>query len=324
MSYSSFCKSIIPFGRLASLSAIAVSALTISSADAAEYEVEIIAEGLAAPSAIATKSHRTLYFSEVPTPGVFGTDGGENTVKKLDLRTGRMVTISEGEPYPINIALGRRGQVYWTCQTAGVILQYNRHDGKSFFLPADPGADDAQFLLSPTGITVDRNSDVLFTELPMPGTVGPNMVSVSDGENITHISNDEPAPTDIVISFDGTAYWTCNTAGVIIRRSRAGVISILKTGLESPTGIALDRWGRKLYYTELPTPGVSGDEGGTNRVVELDLYTMKTTNVSEGFPLPKDVAVAPNGNVYWTCTKAGVIACAKPKVKKKRHSYFWW
>ncbi|EDY80865.1 hypothetical protein VDG1235_482 [Verrucomicrobiia bacterium DG1235] len=220
--------------------------------------------------------------------------------------------ISEGEPYPVNIAVDDRKNVYWTCMTAGVILKYNQKYGKSFFLPADPMAEDVEFLMSPNGITVDTNGDVLFTELPDPGVMGANMVSVSDGYNISLISGHEPAPTDIVIARDGTAYWTCATAGVIVKRTPAGVISVLKDGLENPTGIAIDYLGRKLYFTELPTPGVSGAEGGTNRVVELNLRTMEMCNVSVGFPLPADVTVTPQGKVYWTCTKAGVIACATP------------
>jgi hypothetical protein len=33
--------------------------------------------------------------------------------------------------------------------------------------------------------------------------------------------------------------------------------------------------------------------------------------IHEGDPEPTDVAVARNGNVYWTCTSAGVIVEAK-------------
>ena len=76
--------------------------------------------------AIATNSYRTLYYSEVPERGA---PGGENTVKRLDLRSKDSSLISQGEPYPINIALDRRGNIYWTCNTAGVILKYSRYGG---------------------------------------------------------------------------------------------------------------------------------------------------------------------------------------------------
>lgn len=303
-------------------------AVSTSIASAREFETEIIAEGLASPTAISMSGSRSLFYSEVPTPGVPGTEGGENTVMKLDLRRGSTTTISEGEPYPINIAVDRRGNAYWTCKTAGVILRYDRRSrDKDFFLPSDIGEEEPSFLLSPNGIAVHHSGDVLFTELPLPGVSGPNMVSASDGQNITVLSSNEPAPTDIAVAYDGTAYWTCNTAGVIVRKSPSGVISVLKTGLESPTGIALDPWGRRLYYTELPTPGVPGfpdnDQGGTNRVVELDLRSMETNVVSTGFPLPQDVTVASNGKVYWTCTAAGVIACATPKPEKRKYRWSW-
>jgi len=123
---------------------------------------------------------------------------------------------------------------------------------------------------------------------------------------------------DIVVSYNGNAYWTCKEAGVILRRSPAGVIGKLLDGLEKPTGIALDRAGRYLYFTEIPTPGVfGGDVGpggdGRNRVMEYDLWKQTLSRVSFGFPTPTDVAVAPNGKIYWTCTKVGVIACATPQ-----------
>ncbi len=270
----------------------------ISWASARDFKVDIVMEGLNSPTGIAARSAKGLYFSEIPTPNV---GGGSNTVKFLNLRNGRVSVISEGEPNPVNIALGRRGNVYWTCQTAGVILKYNRHYGKSLFLDE---------LMMPSGITVDRNGDVLFTELPMPGTPGANSVSVSDGEHISLISDGEPAPTDIVIARNGTAYWTCSTAGVILKRSPAGVISLLLDGLAKPTGIALDRKGENLYYTELPTPGVFD---GDNKVMELNLNTMEKSVVAAGFPLPADVTVALNGKIYWTCTTAGVIASATPQ-----------
>jgi len=39
----------------------------------------------------------------------------------------------------------------------------------------------------------------------------------------------------------------------------------------------------------------------------LDLRSGEVTFVRAGDPEPTDVAVARNGNVYWTCTSAGVI-----------------
>lgn len=284
------------------------------------FDVEIIAEGLNSPTGIATNSYRTLYYSEVPDVGV---PGAGNTVKRLDLRSGNSTLISEGEPYPINIALDRRGNVYWTCKTAGVILKYDRYrKTKSPWLPKEFNPETTPLedrLMSPSGLSFNRYGEALFTEVPDPGNVGLNMVSATNGYTITPISDNEPEPTDIVIAPNGAAYWTCKSAGVILRRSPAGVIEKLLSDLEEPNGIAIDRSGRYLYFTELPTPNLFGgdvgpeDQGGRNRVMEYDLWRKKLTTVSTGFPLPTDVAVAPNGRIYWTCTTVGVIACATPK-----------
>ena len=160
------------------LAAIAfVSEADARGANDRTFDVEIIAEGLNKPMAIATNSPRTLYYSEVPDPGGFG---GENAVKRLNLQSGESSLISLGEPYPINIALDRRGNVYWTCKTAGVILKYSRSSGtKAPFYPMDfdpTTTEPEDRLMMPSGITVDRHGDVLFTEVPDPGNVGMNMV----------------------------------------------------------------------------------------------------------------------------------------------------
>ena len=90
-----------------------------------------------------------------------------------------------------------------------------------------------------------------------------------------------------------------------------GETSVLLEGLNHPVGIALDHKGETLYFTEVPTPGVPGNAGGQNRVNALDLRTKAVSVIHEGDPEPTDVAVARNGNVYWTCTSAGVIVEAK-------------
>ena len=85
----------------------------------------------------------------------------------------------------------------------------------------------------------------------------------------------------------------------------------LLTGLTSPVGIALNRSGRLLYWTEVPTPGVSGKNGGTNKVWQYNLKTGVKTLVNSGDPEPTDVTVGPNGDIYWTCSSAGVIVEAR-------------
>jgi sugar lactone lactonase YvrE len=260
------------------------------------YRFEVVASGLARPVGIALDGSSDLYFSEVPNPAV---PGAGNGVSHLDLDTGVITRISNGEPEPTNIAVARNGDVYWTCKSAGVILRHLEDTGMT-----EPFATG---LNQPSGISVGRRGAVYFTEIPAPGVGGgPNTVSVLRGNHKLVISMGEPEPTDVVVARNGDLYWTCKTAGVILRRSK-GTTSLFKSGLESPSGIAIDHQNAVLYFTEVPTPGVSGDDGGRNRVRALTLATGRLRTIHSGDPEPTDVAVARNGNVYWTCTSAGVI-----------------
>ncbi len=280
--------------------AVAAALLSGGFSAAEGYTTRVVAQGLSRPVGIALGGNDTIYFTEIPTPGV---GGGANAVKRLELDTCDIETLHMGEPEPVNIALDRQGNVYWTCKTAGVILRQDE-DGTTETL-----LDELQ---KPSGITVGRQGRVYFTEIPSPGVPGAgNKVSVFDGSQIKVLHEGEPEPTDIVISRDGELYWTCKSAGVILKQVR-GVTTTLLDGLDHPTGIALDHKGQRLFFTEVPTPGLPGSAGGSNKVWELDLKTMKQNLVHAGDPEPTDVAVARNGNVYWTCTSAGVIVEAKP------------
>jgi DNA-binding beta-propeller fold protein YncE len=286
--------------------AAAVFLILGGGASAEEYRFRLVASGLSRPVGIAVEGSDTLYFTEVPTPGMAG---GANAVSKLDLETNDVTTLHMGEPEPINIALDRDDNVYWTCRSAGVILAQDE-DGVTQTLLAD--------LARPTGIAVDRRGGhVYFTEVPSPGVPGAgNRVLVFDGETTTVLHEGEPEPTDIVVSKKGAIYWTCKSAGVILAQID-GVTTTLLAGLDHPSGIALDRQGRTLYFTEVPTPEVPGSAGGRNKVWEVDLKTLQKTVVNAGDPEPTDVAVAKNGRVYWTCTSAGVIVEARPVRGKK-------
>lgn len=271
-------------------------------ADGPQYRFRVVAAGLARPIGIAVGGWKTVYFTEVPTPGV---GGGQNGVSQLDLESGEVRVLHRGEPEPTHIALDRDGDLYWTCKSAGLILTLAEGDA------------DAQLLLGglaqPSGIAVGRRGAVYFTEIPMPGVAGgQNGVSVfKDGTKMV-LHSGEPEPTDIAVNRHGVLYWTCKSAGVILVR-RDGQTSVLLDGLDSPSGIALDRAGANLYFTEVPTPGVGGADGGQNKVSVLNLRTGHVRRIHEGDPEPTDVAVAPNGAVYWTCTSAGVIVEARPK-----------
>jgi streptogramin lyase len=276
-------------------------------ASAQEYETSVVVSGLTRPTGITVQGSQTLYFTQLPTPGVPGTMGGTNTVNRVVLGAGGIETLTMGEPEPTHLALAPDGTLYWTCKSAGVILARSREGDVSLFLGN---------LTKPSGISVGRDGDVYFTQIPTPGISGmmggTNTVNVSDGTSIQTLTMGEPEPTDIVVAKDGTAYWTCKSANVILKRTPDGTVSLLLGDLDKPIGIALDHQNRKLYFTEVPTPGVPGSMGGGNKVNELDLETMALTVVAFGDPEPTDVAVASNGRIYWTCSSAGVIVEAKP------------
>ena len=277
---------------------LAVSAFVVH-ADGG-YRLKVVASGLSRPTGIAVGGWDTVYFTEVPTPGV---GGGRNGVSSLDLESGDITVLHQGEPEPTNLSVTRDDEVYWTCKSAGVILKMTE-DGDT--MPVLTG------LHKPSGISVSRRGTVYFTEVPMPGVAGgTNNVSAFDGTTKTIVSSGEPEPTDVVVSRNGSLYWTCKSAGVILER-RNGRTSVLLNGLNSPVGIALDKSGKHLYYTEVPTPGVSGRNGGHNKVSVVNLRNNRVTTINSGDPEPTDVAVAPNGKVYWTCSSAGVIVEASP------------
>ena len=265
---------------------------------AEDYEFSVVASGLNQPTGIAVEGSETVYFTFVPTPGVPGANG----VARLDLETGEISTLHMGEPEPRNIVVDREGSLYWTCTTAGVILK-QLEDGTTFtFLSG---------LERPVGIAVDRRGTVFFTEVPTPGVAGgENRVVAFDGSTKTVLHMGEPEPVDVVVARNGDLYWTCRTAGVILEQSQ-GQTRVLLGGLDHPVGLALDHKGERLYFTEVPTPGLAGSEGGRNRISQLDLRSGEVKLVHAGDPEPTDVAVARNGNVYWTCTSAGVIVEAR-------------
>ena len=232
--------------------------------------------------------------------------GAGNAVKMLDLEDGSISTLHTGEPEPTNLALGGRGSLYWTCKSAGVILVQGR-DGVT--------TPVLRNLAKPSGVAVDKKGNIYYTLLPTPGVPGTNggtnSVAFFNGTTSVVLHAGEPEPTDIVVDKKGEFYWTCKSAGVILEQTGTGSTTVLLSGLNKPTGIALNKKGDLLYWTEVPTPGVSGRNGGQNKVWELNLRTNVRTLVHTGDPEPTDVTVNDEGDVYWTCGSAGVIVEAK-------------
>lgn len=287
--------------RLKTLGLVALAvAVSMPVLAAPQFRFSVVASGLLRPVGIAVDGSDDLYFTEVPNPGV---PNAGNGVSHLDLTTGEITRLSNGEPEPTNVAVSRNGNVYWTCKSAGVILR--RLEESGVIEPVAVG------LAQPTGLSLGRRGAVYFTELPMPGIGGgSNTVSVLTGNGKSVISMGEPEPTDVVVARNGDLYWTCKSAGVILRR-RHGQTSLAVSGLDAPVGIAIDHKGETLYFTEVPTPGIPGSQGGRNRVRAYEIEADRLSTVHAGDPEPTDIAVARNGNLYWTCSSAGVIVEAK-------------
>src|SRR5688500_19470221 len=96
----------------------------------------------------------------------------------------------------------------------------------------------------------------------MPGVAGgTNRVVAFDGTTKTVLHMGEPEPVDIAVARNGDQYWTCRSAGVILRRS-GGVTTQFLTGLGQPVGIAIDHKGENIFFTEVTSPSVPGMNGG--------------------------------------------------------------
>jgi sugar lactone lactonase YvrE len=284
--------------------------LSATEALAQDYQITVVASNLARPTGITASAlgdSDNFYYTELPQPGI---GQGSNTVSRLTLSTGTVTALNTGDPEPTNVVQDAQGNLYWTCHSAGVI-KMQTPDGTTSIL--------VQNLQQPVGIALDAAGlNLYFTEVPTPGVSGSNggMNQVSQLDlttlNRTVLDAGDPEPTNIVVAVNGDLYWTCKSAGVIVRRAAdTADVSIVRRSLLKPTGIALDPAGENLYYTEVWTPGVRGKDGGHNFVSKFNLQAQTTTLIHFGDPEPTAVTVAANGNIYWTCTSAGVIVEAK-------------
>jgi streptogramin lyase len=287
---------------------LAFAAVMTAPAQAQQYRTKVVAVDLDRPTGIAVSLDGTVFFTELPTPGVSGANGGRNTVSRLKPKNGNIKVVSTGEPEPTNLATTFFGDVYWTCKSAGVINELN----------GNAVANVTAGLNKPTGMAAYPFGGALyFTEVPTPAVGGNNggmnaVYAFLQGVNQEVLLDDgDPQPSDVAVDLAGNVYWTCTSAGVIVKRSN-GTTTVIASNLNKPYGIATDYLGN-LYFTEVPTPGVSGANGGLNKVSKLKLSTGAITLIDAGDPDPIDVAAHPDGTVYWTCRSAGVIVEATPR-----------
>lgn len=283
--------------------AVAVAVVLSHGAAAQAYSTTVVARGLLRPTGIVAAADGTLWITEVPDRGQ---GGARNTVSRLDPMGNKTVLVA-GEPEPTNLARNAAGELFWTCLSAGVVQRF-----------ANSRTTLITGLDHPSGMAVDSSGRVLFTQVPTPGQGG--MVGGRNTVNawtmaggVETLSMGEPEPVDIAVAGNDTLYWTCKSAGVILtRNATTGAIAPLLRGLDHPSGIAVDANGA-VYFSEVPTPGVSRANGGRNRVSRYVPATHTLTIIDFGDPEPTDVAVTPDGTaVYWTCSSAGVVVRAVP------------
>ena len=291
----------LPGAVVAALS-VAASCLCATHALSQAYTTSVIARNLLRPTGIVASADGTLWITEVPEPGQ---RGGSNMVSRLDIGGAKTVLIA-GEPEPTHIARNAAGTLYWTCGSAGVIQRFSNNTRTTLL----------NQLLSPSGIAVGATDTIYFTQVPTPGQNGMNggrntVNSWTSAGGVQSVTMGEPEPRDVAVDASGNLFWTCKSANVILwRNAVTGMVSPLLRGLDKPSGIAVDQHGA-LYFTEVPTPGVNGRNGGRNRVTRYHPATQTLTLIDFGDPEPFDVAVTPDGNsVYWTCSSAGVVVRA--------------
>jgi sugar lactone lactonase YvrE len=171
------------------------------------------------PSGIAIGGNGVLYFTQLPTPGQSGGMGGRNTVNSWTM-TGGVQVITRGEPEPTDVAVDARGNLFWTCRSANVILW--RDATTQVVAPLLTRLD------KPVGIAIDASGALYFTEVPTPGVGGGrggrNRVSRYDPatRTLTLVNFGDPEPTDVAVTPDGASvFWTCTSAGVIVKADRA-------------------------------------------------------------------------------------------------------
>ena len=265
----------------------------------APFSTSTVASGLSQPTSLAFSGGNSLTVAQQPTAPQDG------SMARINLTSGA-VTVFDAGPAASGFAAGNDGSVYWVDSAKGALMTQAGPDGTASVLHAG-GA------LPATVLAVDAANRVYLADAGASAG-GPGKVAVlAKGSSPVALADPPgPAKTALAASSSGDLYWTSSQAGVIYHLGPDGSSNVVVSGLQAPHGIALDPAGDILYFTEVPTPGVAGADGGRNTVNALDLASLSRTVVNRGDPQPEGVAVAPNGNVFWTSTSRGLVLRAVP------------
>lgn len=270
-------------------------------AAAAPFTVTEVASGLARPTGLALGGANTLVVAQDSTNPL------DASIARIDLRTGSLRVQGAEPAVRSGIAANHAGRLYWVDSNRGALMTQGAADSA-------PSVLHAGGMLPATALAVDSADRVYLAGTTSGGTAA---VIVRGGAISAIPDPAGPEKTTLVAAASGDLYWTSSAAGLIYHRAPDGSGSVLVSGLQAPRGLALDASENLLYFTEVPTPGVAGTSGGRNTVNALDLASMTRTVIHSGDPQPSAVAVAPNGNVYWTSTSRGVIMAAVPSSASK-------
>ena len=257
----------------------------------------VVASGLGRPTAIVAADGDVLLVGLQPAKPTTTEHG---SIAGLDVEFGDLVLRYSGQLAPAQVALDRDGNLYWTSRSGGAIWRQDAEGGTVRRI--------ASGLHRPSGLAVDGDGRVYFTE--GSGGDGEGLsgnISMLDGQEATVLRASEAEPADLAAGKAGDLYWTNADAGTIAHLTTDGTLEIVLAGLDRPQGLALDEDRDRLYFTEVPTPGLTGSGGGRNTVNALDLATRARTVLHRGDSEPADVAVSPSGRVFWTSTRTGQV-----------------
>jgi len=266
----------------------------------ATYTIRTIASGLAAPGELQLAGDDTLFLGQAPLAP------RDASLAKLSLRSGEVTYLGADSAVLTGFAVNREGRLYWVDASRGALLSQGRPGEPPQVIHKGPALPAARVAADSAGrIYITRTSPVADGRDSVAILVrGSSLVQIPDPGG--------PPKTSVTAAVTGDLYYTSMRDGVIYHIGPDGRGNVVVAGLDKPQGIALGPDEDTLYFTEIPTPGIAGEDGGRNTVNALDLSTLERSVIHRGDPQPTGIAVASNGTVYWTSTSRGLVLAAIP------------
>ena len=221
---------------------------------------------------------------------IYWTNWTEKKIQAANLNGSNVQDLvsTEFEPYGIAVdPLG--GKIYWTEGT-GLIRRANL-DGST-----------PETLLStfrPWEIALDLTAGKMYWTFGFDYTNGIARANL-DGSGIEEkLVFTSDADTEGIALGDGKVYWT-QPGEDMIRRANldgSGVETIVETGLEWPSGIAVDPIQRKLYWCDLLNSKIQRSNLDGGEIEEITIAGLK---------YPSSIALdSKEGKIYWAEVAAG-------------------